>query len=195
MFQLTKKESFKNYLFFKSKLLNLNVFFIDLKLDIPDSISCFFYENKLFLKKGNDNFFFKSEKFFFFKKKKCIFFTISEKKKKKLYKQLVLFKIKGLLQKFKVNLNLIGIGFKVFIQNNKLIFKLGYSHNIIIEIPPNIKVLNKNNKIIFYSIDFMFLTQFVFFIKSYKFVEPYKGKGLTLNFEKVLRKEGKKSKK
>lgn len=195
MFQLTKNESFKNYLFFKSKIINLNIFFIDFKLDIPNSISCFIYKKKLFLKNENNNCFLKNEKVFFFKKKKILFFTISEKKKKKLYKQLVFFKIKGLLQKFKVNLNLIGIGFKVFIKNNKLILKLGYSHNIIIEIPSNIKILNKNSKLILYSIDFVFLTQFVFFVKSFKFVEPYKGKGLTLNSEIILRKEGKKSKK
>ena len=44
-------------------------------------------------------------------------------------------------------------------------------------------------------IDFIFLTQFVHFIKNHKKPEPYKGKGLLLKNEKILKKEGKKSKK
>ena len=112
-----------------------------------------------------------------------------------LYTKLIKIKIKGVLQGFKMSLLLKGIGFKAFIINNDLILKLGFSHNIIISIPTNIKILNQSNKLIFNSIDYIFLSQFVHYVKNYKKPEPYKGKGLLLKNENILRKEGKKSKK
>lgn len=198
MFSLNKKEQNKNHLFLKSKLISLNLFFVDLKIDIPTSVSSYLHNNILFLKKDINQLIFKNKKLFFFKKNNCIFIIINENRKKdfkKLYKHLFLIKIKGLVQKFKLNLNLNGIGFKALIKDTNLILKLGFSHNIIIRIPKNIYILNQNNKLIFYSIDFIFLKQFIHFVKHYKTVEPYKGKGLILNFEKIIRKEGKKSKK
>ena len=88
-----------------------------------------------------------------------------------------------------------GIGFNAFIEKDFLILKLGFSHNISIPIPSNIKIINQSNNLIFSSIDYIFLTQFVHLIKSYKKPEPYKGKGLLLKNEKIIKKEGKKSKK
>lgn len=179
-------------------MINFNVFFVDLEIDIPVSISSFLYKDLLFLKKDTNIFFINYKKLFFFKNNTKIFVIINEKNKiklVKLYKKLFFLRIKGLLQKFKLILSLNGIGFKSFIKNENLILKLGYSHNINIKIPTNIKILNQNNKLIFYSIDYNFLTQFIHYVKNYKNVEPYKGKGLILNFEKIFRKEGKKSKK
>ncbi|RLN53945.1 hypothetical protein BBP00_00009128, partial [Phytophthora kernoviae] len=111
------------------------------------------------------------------------------------YNKLIKIKIKGVLQGFKLNLILKGIGFKAFIKNNILILKLGFSHNISITIPSNIKIINQNNTLIFSSLDNIFLSQFVHYIKNFKKPEPYKGKGLLLKNEKILQKEGKKSKK
>ena len=82
-----------------------------------------------------------------------------------------------------------------FNKNNNLILKLGFSHNIIIPIPDNIEIINQSNKLIFHSIDYIFLNQFVHYIKNYKKPEPYKGKGLLLKNEKIIQKAGKKSKK
>ena len=99
------------------------------------------------------------------------------------------------MQGFKINLFLKGIGFKTFIKNNNLILKLGFSHNIIIPIPSNINIINQSNTLIFNSIDYIFLHQFVYSVKNYKKPEPYKGKGFLLRDEKIYQKEGKKSKK
>ena len=112
-----------------------------------------------------------------------------------LYTKLIKIKIKGVLQGFKMTLFLKGIGFKSFINNNDLILKLGFSHNIIIPIPTNIKILNQSNKLIFNGIDYIFLNQFVHYVKNYKKPEPYKGKGLLFKNENILKKEGKKNKK
>ena len=136
--------------------------------------------------------------FFFVQKDKLLInFNIQKNKKKiiNLYTSLIKTKIKGVLQGFKISLLLKGIGFRSFIENNNLILKLGFSHNIIIVIPSTLKILLQANMIIFYSIDYIFLNQFVHYIKNYKKPEPYKGKGLLLKNEKILQKEGKKSKK
>ena len=113
-----------------------------------------------------------------------------------LFEKLIKIKIKGILQGFKYNLFLKGVGFKVSLELDSFVFKLGYSHSILIKIPMNIKVIcKKNNLITLNSIDFIKLTQFIFLIKSYKNPEPFKGKGILLKDEKIIRKEGKKSKK
>ena len=113
-----------------------------------------------------------------------------------LYASLLKKNMKGVAQKFKLNLYLNGIGFKVNKLENRLIFKLGYSHDIIIDIPEGIEVsIIKKVQIFIYGSNWGKLTQFAHTIKRLKKVEPYKGKGILLKNEKVLRKEGKKNKK
>ncbi len=201
MIKLLKKNiEIKNKIFFKSSLGNIQVFFIDKVIKIPKNVKIEIKNQnvsfegllgKLSLKYTNE--------VFFFSKKNQLILTINLQKNKKsilnLYNKLIKIKIKGVLQGFKLNLILKGIGFKAFIENNDLILKLGYSHNIVINIPENIKIINQSNNLIFNSIDFIYLTQFVHYIKSFKKPEPYKGKGLLLKNEKILKKEGKKSKK
>ena len=75
------------------------------------------------------------------------------------------------------------------------LLKLGFSHSINIIIPQNINIINQNNKLIFISNDWLFLTKYIHYIKKYKKTEPYKGKGLLLKNEIIILKEGKKSKK
>ena len=86
MLNLNKKETFKNYFFFKSNLININLFFVDLEINIPNSISSFLYKDILFLKKETNNCFFKNKKLFIFKKNKRIFIIINEKDKQKFKK-------------------------------------------------------------------------------------------------------------
>lgn len=113
-----------------------------------------------------------------------------------LYNSLLKTHLKGITQNFKINLFLNGIGFKVKELEQNLVFKLGYSHDITVSIPENIKVSILNNtNIILYGPNWEKLTQFASNIKRLKKVEPYKGKGILFKNEKVLRKEGKKNKK
>jgi large subunit ribosomal protein L6 len=74
-------------------------------------------------------------------------------------------------------------------------FRLGYSHPIIMLIPPNVNanVVNQN-KIVLKGPDYQQLTQFAAQIRSKRPPEPYNGKGVFVDNEKVIRKEGKKSK-
>lgn len=201
MIKLLKKNiKIKNKIFFKSDLGDINIFFIDQIFKIPKNIKLNINNNKIYFESllGKITLTYINEIIFFVKKDKLILIINLQKNKKSilnLYNKLIKLKIKGILQGFKLNLILKGIGFKSSIENNNLILKLGFSHNIVIKIPPEIKLINQNNNLIFSSIDFIFLTQYVHFIKNHKKPEPYKGKGLLLRNEKILKKEGKKSKK
>lgn len=197
---LKKQKKNKKIIFFKSPFGNIQVFFIDKIFIFSEKIKIFnknkiiFFETSLGLLslKFIDN-------IFFFIKKNKLLINFNLKKNKKnilnLYNKLIKIKTKGVLQGFKISLFLKGIGFKTFLENNNLILKLGFSHNIVIPIPVNIKIINQSNTLIFNSIDYIFLNQFIHYIKNYKKPEPYKGKGLRLKNEKILKKEGKNSKK
>lgn len=201
MIKLLKKNiKIKNKIFFKSSLGNINIFFIDKTFKIPKNVKINIENNVIYFEGllGKLSLTYIKDILFFFQKNKLILIINSQKNKKSilnLYNKLIKLKIKGVLQGFKLNLILKGIGFKASVENENLVLKLGFSHNITIQIPSNIKVISQVNNLIFSSIDFIFLSQFVHFIKNHKKPEPYKGKGLLLKNEKIIKKEGKKSKK
>nr|YP_010508079.1 ribosomal protein L6 [Phytophthora gonapodyides]UXG56406.1 ribosomal protein L6 [Phytophthora gonapodyides] len=197
---LKKNIKLKNKNFLKSPLGNIQLFFIDKTFIFPSNIEIYSKNHTIFFKTslGLLSLTFIKNIYFFIKKDKLLIninFIKNKKSILNLYNKLIKIKIKGILQGFKISLLLKGIGFKAFIENNNLILKLGFSHNIIIPIPTNIEIINQTNILIFSSIDFIFLNEFVHYIKNHKKPEPYKGKGLLLKNEKILQKEGKKSKK
>jgi large subunit ribosomal protein L6 len=204
MIKILKKIQKKNQaIFLKSSLGHLNIFNIDEQIKIPNNIKIILKKNKLNLSGplGTVEFNIMDSLYFFIKNNNILlsFNNKHFKKKKKsflrLYKSLIKLKIKGILQGFKLNLFLKGLGFKAFIEQNNLILKLGYSHLITIKIPENIKVINQTNKLIFNCNDWIFLTKYIHYIKNFKKPEPYKGKGLLLKNEIIIQKEGKKNKK
>jgi large subunit ribosomal protein L6 len=201
MIQILKKNiKLKNKNFLKSPFGNIQIFFIDKTFIFPLNIKIYSKDRIIYFKTslGLLSLTFIKNIYFFIKKNKLLININSIKNKKSilnLYNKLIKIKIKGVLQGFKISLLLKGIGFKAFIENNNLILKLGLSHNIIIPIPEKIEIINQTNILIFSSIDFIFLNEFVHYIKNHKKPEPYKGKGLLLKNEKILQKEGKKSKK
>lgn len=94
-------------------------------------------------------------------------------------------------------IKLVGIGYKALVKNifnkNFLVLKLGYSHNIYFKIPFDITITClKSDKIFIQSNSYKNITQIAAIIKSYKLPEPYKGKGILYENEKILLKEGKK---
>ena len=201
MIQLLKKNNqLKNKIFFKSLVGNFKIYFVDNSFQIPKNIQIQIKDNNICFesKLGKLSLKFNNEILFFYCKNQLLLIISSQKNKKSilnLYNKLIKIKLKGILQSFKLNLILKGIGFKSIIENNSLNLKLGFSHPISVSIPSNIKINIQSNNLIFRSIDFIALTQFVFFIKNLKKPEPYKGKGLLLKNENIFRKEGKKSKK
>jgi large subunit ribosomal protein L6 len=195
-----KKIQIQNKIFFKSSLGKIQIYLIDQIIPIPKYIHISIQNQNLFFRGllGKCSLTFQDHILFFFKKNKLILIINLQKNKKSilnLYNKLIKIKIKGVLQGFKLNLILKGIGFKTLIENNHLIFKIGFSHPIILSIPEKIKIINQSNNLIFNSIDYIYLTEFVHYIKNLKKPEPYKGKGFLFKNEKIFKKEGKKNKK
>ncbi len=87
------------------------------------------------------------------------------------------------------------MGYRATIEDNFLNLRVGYSHQIKILIPENIKVaVPIQTKILLSGIDWQKITQFAALIRSKRPPEPYNGKGIFVGDEVVLRKEGKKTK-
>jgi large subunit ribosomal protein L6 len=102
----------------------------------------------------------------------------------------------GVLKGFCMKLNIIGVGYKAFVEQNQLILKLGFSHNIIYKIPQDITIKILNQKLLTLLIlgnDFQKVNQTAAEIRALKPAEPYKGKGIKYFNEIVRRKEGKKT--
>jgi len=90
-------------------------------------------------------------------------------------------------------LELTGVGFRAMLKGNVLNLKLGFSHDILYEIPQEVKLTVEKSTIIkINGIDKELVGKVASEIKRLKPVEPYKGKGIKERGQYVLRKEGKK---
>lgn len=113
-----------------------------------------------------------------------------------LYRSLVNNMMLGVTNGYTKKLELVGVGYKASNQGNLLDLSLGYSHNIIFEIPKELKVSTaqekgKNPIITLESIDKQLLGQVAAKIRSLRKPEPYKGKGVKFEGEVLRRKAGK----
>lgn len=113
-----------------------------------------------------------------------------------LYRSLINNMVVGVSEGYKKELELVGVGYRVSNNGNLLDFALGYTHNIFMQLPPEIKVetkneRNKNPLIILESADKQLLGQVCAKIRTFRKVEPYKGKGIRFVGEVVRRKSGK----
>lgn len=104
--------------------------------------------------------------------------------------------VKGVTEGYVRKLELIGVGFKAANNGNVLDLSLGYSHNIVFEIPKELKVATaqekgKNPEITLTGIDRQLLGQVAAKIRSLRKPEPYKGKGVRYQGEVVRKKAGK----
>jgi len=113
-----------------------------------------------------------------------------------LYRSLVANLVKGVTEGYKKELELVGVGFKAANQGNVLDLALGYSHNIIFEVPKELKVSTttekgQNPKIFLEGSDKQLLGAVAAKLRSLRKPEPYKGKGVKYSDEIVRRKAGK----
>jgi large subunit ribosomal protein L6 len=113
-----------------------------------------------------------------------------------LYRSLVSNMVKGVTEGYKKELELVGVGYKAAATGNILDLALGYSHNILFEIPKELKVSTaqekgKNPVITLESIDKQLLGAVCAKIRSLRKPEPYKGKGVKFVGEVLRRKAGK----
>ena len=113
-----------------------------------------------------------------------------------LYRALIANMVEGVSKGYKHQLELVGVGYKATAQSNVLELSLGYSHNVFLAVPSEIKVQavqekGANPTIILEGIDKQLIGQVAAKLKELRKVEPYKGKGIRFTGEYVRRKAGK----
>ncbi|WP_321334570.1 50S ribosomal protein L6 [uncultured Bacteroides sp.] len=113
-----------------------------------------------------------------------------------LYRSLIHNMVVGVSVGYKKELELVGVGYRASNNGNIIDLALGYTHNIFIQLPPEVKVetkseRNKNPLIILESCDKQLLGQVCSKIRSFRKPEPYKGKGIKFVGEEIRRKSGK----
>ncbi len=86
-----------------------------------------------------------------------------------------------------------GIGYKSDVKGKELVLSLGFSHQVKVIVPDDLKVTADKNVITVSGIDCEKVGQFVAKVRSLKKPEPYKGKGIRYEGEVIRRKQGKKS--
>jgi len=113
-----------------------------------------------------------------------------------LYRSLINNMVVGVSEGYKKTMELVGVGYRVSNQGQVLEFALGYTHNIFLGLPAEIKVetkseRNQNPVVILESADKQLLGQVCAKIRSFRKPEPYKGKGVKFAGEVLRRKAGK----
>ena len=101
--------------------------------------------------------------------------------------------VTGVSQGFERRLNLVGVGFRAQVQGNTLKMQLGFSHDVLHDMPEGIKVeCPTQTEIVVKGIDKQIVGQVAAEIRAYRRPEPYKGKGVRYADEQVILKETKK---
>ena len=113
-----------------------------------------------------------------------------------LYRSLIQNMVVGVSEGYSKTLELVGVGYRVSNQGQVLEFSLGYTHNIFLKLPNEIKIetkseRNQNPLVILQSCDKQLLGQVCAKIRTFRTPEPYKGKGVRFQGEVVRRKAGK----
>jgi large subunit ribosomal protein L6 len=113
-----------------------------------------------------------------------------------LYRALIANMVHGVSEGYKTEQELVGVGYRANMKGQLLELSLGYSHNIIIELPTEIKATTtaekgQNPKIIMECVDKQLLGMVAAKIRSLRKPEPYKGKGIKFSGEQLRRKAGK----
>ena len=113
-----------------------------------------------------------------------------------LYRSLIANMVEGVEKGYERKLELIGVGFRASNQGQKLDIHAGYSHNIVFEVPDEVKLTTVSEKgqppvVILNSSDKQLIGAVAAKIRSFRKPEPYKGKGIKYAGEYIRRKAGK----
>ena len=120
----------------------------------------------------------------------------SVKSKHGLYRALIANMVEGVSTGFTKELELVGVGYRASNQGQKLDLALGFSHNILLDIAPEVKIetiseKGKNPIVKLTSHDRQLVGFVAAKIRSFRKPEPYKGKGIKFVGEQIRRKAGK----
>ena len=109
-----------------------------------------------------------------------------------LYRALMMNMILGVTEGYTKKLELVGVGYKAELKGKNLVMALGYSHPIIFQAPEDIKIeVPIPTNIIVSGIDKQLVGAVASKIRSFREPEPYKGKGVKYDTERIRRKAGK----
>jgi large subunit ribosomal protein L6 len=114
-----------------------------------------------------------------------------------LYRSLVNNMVIGVSEGYTIQQELVGVGYRADVKNgNRLELSLGFSHDVVIEMPPEVKVEARTERranpvITLTSIDKQLIGQVAAKIRSLRPPEPYKGKGIRFVGDQLRRKAGK----
>ena len=98
----------------------------------------------------------------------------------------------GVTDGYKKTLDVNGVGYRVTMENGKLVMNLGYSHQVIMEAPEGITIETPSaNQIVISGYDKQLVGQFAAKVREKRPPEPYKGKGIKYSDEVIRRKVGK----
>jgi large subunit ribosomal protein L6 len=100
--------------------------------------------------------------------------------------------VHGVSEGFSKQLDIVGIGYRAALEGNKVVFSLGYSHPIEMEIPAGIKIdIEKQTRLTVSGADKQLVGQVAANIKQYRKPDPYKQKGIRYVGEVLKKKAGK----
>ena len=148
----------------------------ELTQDVDNSIKMVVEENKVLVTRTSEA-------------KEC-------KSKHGLYRSLISNMVIGVSQGYIKEMELVGVGYRASNQDQVLELSLGFSHNIFLQLPKEVKIetiteRNKNPRIKLESCDKQLIGQVCAKIRSFRKPEPYKGKGIRFVGEQIRRKAGK----
>jgi len=101
--------------------------------------------------------------------------------------------IAGVNKPFQKKLIIEGVGFKAEVKGVELILNIGFSHQVKVQIPKDLKVVSEKGTITISGINAEQVGQFSAKVRDLKKPEPYKGKGIHYSDEVIRRKQGKKT--
>ena len=131
------------------------------------------------------------------KEGQILVFPVHKPQKKKavwgLNRSLIANMVEGVTKGYKKKLQIIGVGYKANVEENKLVVSAGFSHSVSLEIPEGIEVLVEKDIITISGINKELVGQFAAKTRKVRKPEPYKGKGIRYLGEVVRRKAGKKA--
>lgn len=118
------------------------------------------------------------------------------KSKHGLYRSLINNMVEGVSNGYTIEQEFVGVGYRVNVNGQNVEMSLGYSHNIVLQLPKEVLAVAKSERgsnplLTLTSIDKQLIGQVAAKIRSFRKPEPYKGKGIRFKNEQLRRKAGK----
>lgn len=143
-----------------------------LEFNLPEGISVSIEDGKILVRRSGD--------------------SKTQKAAHGLSRSIIANMVKGVTEGFSKTLEINGFGYRAQLQGNRLVLQLGYSHPVIYEIPPTIKIEVEKQTILKISgIDKQLVGEVAATIRRFRPPEPYKGTGIKYIDEHIRRKAGK----